>query len=100
MNTDGVVGQFPQFDMPAFFGRDIFRFSYFISVWYGESPMLRTPSSLPPSVKILYPSDYLPTANNAQTQLLTQFVEGLERALNVKRTTISLAKKWSSDCPR
>ncbi|KAF2798542.1 amidase signature enzyme [Melanomma pulvis-pyrius CBS 109.77] len=33
MNNEGVVGYFPQFDMPVFFGRDISRFSDFISVW-------------------------------------------------------------------
>lgn len=52
-----------------------------------------------PKVRILYPTDYLPTVNNAQTQLINNFVEGLERTLNVKRTEISLAETWSSDCP-
>ena len=47
----------------------------------------------------MYPTDYLPTVNNAQTQLLNKFVEGLERTLNTKRTEISLANTWSSDRP-
>lgn len=37
-----------KFDMPVFFGRDISKFSEFISVWYGSSPMLRTPSNVDP----------------------------------------------------
>ena len=61
MNTEGVVGQFPwvppklyseantdfaasisgSSTCPLFFGRDISRFSEFISVWYGSSPMLK-----------------------------------------------------------
>lgn len=32
--------------MPVFFGRDISRFSEFISVWYGDAPMLRAPSKV------------------------------------------------------
>ncbi|PGH19536.1 hypothetical protein AJ80_03871 [Polytolypa hystricis UAMH7299] len=44
INTDGVIGQFAKFDMPVFFGRDLSRFSDFIFVWYGNSPILRTPS--------------------------------------------------------
>ncbi|KAH6630486.1 amidase [Chaetomium sp. MPI-SDFR-AT-0129] len=98
MNTAGVIGQFPPFDMPVFFGRDISTFAQFISVWYGESPMLRTLPN-PPKVKILYPADYLPTVNNVQTHLINNFVKGLERALNIKRTKISLAGTWSSDLP-
>jgi hypothetical protein len=63
MNTDGVIGQFPyvhtcigpvhlppnlrsQFDMPVFFGRDLRRFSEFISTWYGGSPLLQNPSNV------------------------------------------------------
>ncbi|KAK5490129.1 hypothetical protein LTR55_004650 [Exophiala xenobiotica] len=86
-----------QFDMPVFFGRDLSRFFDFISVWYGESPMLRTPSELP--VKILYPKDYLPTPNAAQSILSDKFVKGLESALQVKREEISLAELWKRDCP-
>lgn len=64
-STEGVVGQFSRvvkgpafagsrptyfevflrlFDRPVFFGRDLSRFSDFISVWYGDLPLLRTPS--------------------------------------------------------
>ncbi|KAI1411459.1 amidase [Hypoxylon sp. FL1857] len=97
MDTSGVVGQFPQFDMPVFFGRDISRFSKFISVWYGSSPMLRAPSNLP--VKILYPLDFLPTTNDAQTKLIDKFVKGLESTLGVSRTEVSLADLWKQDLP-
>lgn len=97
MNNDGVVGYFPEFDMPVFFGRNISRFSEFISVWYGDSPMLRAPSQA--HVKILYPSDYLPTLNETQTQVIDKFVTGLESALGVKRTPISLAELWKRDVP-
>ncbi|KAL8741429.1 MAG: hypothetical protein Q9190_005962 [Brigantiaea leucoxantha] len=82
--------------MPVFFGRDISSFPGFISVWYGNSPMLRAPK---PQVNILYPLDYLPTPNAAQTQLIDTFVEGLESALHVKRTSISLAERWKKDAP-
>ncbi|KAL2376070.1 hypothetical protein RJZ90_007758 [Blastomyces dermatitidis] len=120
MNTDGVVGQFPcvqaplnltwmgnntdlglasfrKFDMPVFFGRDLSRFSDFISVWYGDSPDLRKPSRFP--VRILYPHDYLPTTNAEQSLLIDRFIQGLESALGVKREEISLAEEWKRDCP-
>ncbi|KAF2240746.1 amidase [Trematosphaeria pertusa] len=97
MDRQGVVGYFPQFDMPVFYGRDISRFSEFISVWYGDSPTLRAPSEMP--VEILYPSDYLPTSNAAQTRLIDKLVSGMESALQVKRTHISLAELWKRDCP-
>lgn len=45
---------FRQFDMPVLFGRDLSRFSEFISVWYGDSPMLRTPSKVDPPPKPFY----------------------------------------------
>lgn len=74
MSTDGVIGQFScasplkstkrktltlwlpfrKFDMPVFFGRDFSRFSELISVWYGNSPMLRTPSKVDPRPKKLF----------------------------------------------
>jgi len=86
--------------MPVFFGRDISRFPEFISVWYRDSPKPRIPDSVFfPEFKLLFPLDYLPTVNNAQTQLLVSFVEGLERALGVERTEISLADKWTADIP-
>ncbi|KAJ5471030.1 amidase [Penicillium desertorum] len=97
MDTDGVSGQFPQFDMPVFFGRDISRFAGFITVWYGSSPLLRTPSVLP--VRILYPRDYLPTKNEAQSRLIDTFVGGLETEFGVKRQEVSLAELWKHDCP-
>ncbi|OQD66177.1 hypothetical protein PENPOL_c005G02364 [Penicillium polonicum] len=96
MNNEGVVGYFPQFDMPVFFGRDISRFAEFISVWYGDSPMHRAPGK---ALKILYPSDYLPTPNPAQTQVIDKFVSGLESALGINRTGISLADLWEKHCP-
>ncbi|KAK4228545.1 amidase [Podospora fimiseda] len=87
MNTDGVIGQFPKFDMPVFFGRDISTFSRFISVWYGDSPMLRNLLDIQPLIfKILYP-------------LGLSSHKGLEKALGVKRIEVSLADAWSSDCP-
>lgn len=50
-------------------------------------------------IKVLYPLDYLPTPNPAQTSLIDKFVEGLESALHVTRTEISLAECWKRDCP-
>lgn len=102
--------------MPVFYGRDISRFSEFISVWYGDSPTLRAPSEVrhiwaphpyyfieltlaQMPVEILYPSDYLPTSNAAQTRLIDKLVSGMESALQVKRTHISLAELWKRDCP-
>jgi len=43
--------------------------------------------------------DYLPTPNAAQTRLIDKFVEGLESALQVTRTEISLSELWKGDCP-
>jgi hypothetical protein len=50
-------------------------------------------------VKILYPTDYLPTSNPAQTRLIEKFVSGLESALHTQRTMVSLAELWSKDLP-
>ncbi|KAI1058905.1 hypothetical protein LB507_004038 [Fusarium sp. FIESC RH6] len=96
-DTAGVIGQFDKFDMPVFFGRDITKFTNFISVWYGDSQMLKAPSKAP--VKILYPTDYLPTPNEAQTSVIHEFVIGLEKAFGVERTKISLADEWAKDLP-
>ena len=48
---------------------------------------------------ILWPEDYLPTTNPAQTDLLDKFTRGLEKALQTQRVRISLAKLWKTDCP-
>ncbi|KAF2753095.1 amidase [Pseudovirgaria hyperparasitica] len=98
MNTNGVIGQFSKFDMPVFFGRDQTKFSDFIKVWYGHSPLLRMPSTQQ-HVCILWPEDYLPTVNAAQTDLIDKFTSGLEKALDVQRTKISLAQLWKNTCP-
>ncbi|KAM7188406.1 amidase [Rhypophila sp. PSN 637] len=92
--STGITDNDGQFDMPVFFGRSISRFPDFISTWYGTSPMLR-----PGSVRILYPSDYLPTPNPAQTELIDKLVSGLEQAVSVERTEISLAEQWKRDTP-
>ncbi|KAF2653457.1 amidase [Lophiostoma macrostomum CBS 122681] len=97
MDTNGVVAFFPEFDMPVFFGRDISKFPHFISAWYGESPLLRKPSKT--RVEILYPVDFLPTSNPAQSHLIEKFVTGLELALQTKRTKICLAQLWKEDRP-
>ena len=99
--------------MPVFYGRDLSKCSEFISVWYGNSPILRAPSKVYPilsyfstltqsiklPVKILYPLDYLPTPNKAQSRLMDNFVEGLESAMRAHREEISLAALWKGDCP-
>lgn len=97
MNTDGVVGYFPEFDMPVFFGRHISKFTDFITTWYGDSGLLRNPHS--PTVEVLYPLDYLPTTNTQQTQQIERFISGLESALHISRKNISLAELWKRDCP-
>ena len=50
-------------------------------------------------MRILYPLDYLPTINEAQSAVIDRFVEGLEATFNVKRTEISLAEQWKTDLP-
>ncbi|KAK8139285.1 amidase signature enzyme [Apiospora sp. TS-2023a] len=97
LDTSGVIGQFPQFDMPVFFGRDLSKFPTFISAWYGDSPMLRAP--VKKAVTVLYPLDYLPTPNAAQSSLIDRFVCGLEASLGIKRTEISLTDRWKTDLP-
>jgi hypothetical protein len=52
-----------------------------------------------PHVKILYPADYLPTTNPAQVEVIDNFVKGLETALQISRTHISLAEEWKKDYP-
>lgn len=49
--------------------------------------------------KILYPLDYLPTSNEAQTSAIHRFINGLEKSLAAKRTKISLAGQWAKDLP-
>ncbi|KAI0485871.1 amidase [Xylaria cf. heliscus] len=97
MNTEGVVGFFPEFDMPGFFGRDISFFPKIMSVWYDKSPMLLTPSEKP--VKLLYPEDYLPTPNEAQSSVIDKFVTALEHYLQVERQSVPIAKLWEEHQP-
>ena len=47
----------------------------------------------------MYPRDYLPTPNQEQTKVIDRFVAGLEAALGVERTAISIAERWAEDSP-
>jgi hypothetical protein len=51
------------------------------------------------SKTILYPKDYLPTTNAAQTEVIESFVRDLEAELGVKRTEVSLAEEWKKSRP-
>ncbi|CAG7559972.1 unnamed protein product [Fusarium equiseti] len=95
----GIIGHFDKFDMPVFFGRDITKFYDFIGAWYVDLSMLQGPYISYRSFKILYPLDYLPTSNEAQTSAIHKFINGLEKALKAKRTKISLADQWAKDLP-
>ncbi|RDW93964.1 uncharacterized protein DSM5745_01286 [Aspergillus mulundensis] len=85
--------------MPVFFGQDISRFARFINKWYGDGPGLIRDDPKKKSVQILYPSNYLPTPNAAQTAVINKFVKGLESAISVKRTGFSLVEQWKKDLP-
>lgn len=50
-------------------------------------------------VEILHPRDYLPTSSFEQSQVIEKFVAGLESALHVKRTPISITELWKEDTP-
>ncbi|KAE8443397.1 hypothetical protein EG329_001877 [Mollisiaceae sp. DMI_Dod_QoI] len=79
MNTKGVIGQFAC--MPPRLGER------------------RINANFSRRIVILYPSDYLPTVNPAQTALIDKYVKSLEAALQVSRTHISLADLWKEQCP-
>ena len=50
-------------------------------------------------ITLLYPLDYLPTANKAQMRLIDSFVSNLEVVLGVKKTLFSLKNAWAADPP-
>ncbi|KAM0540386.1 hypothetical protein ACHAPJ_013613 [Fusarium lateritium] len=92
-----TMAAFPKFEMLDFFGRDITKFNNFISVCCDDSPILE--SELKASVEILYPLDYFPTPNGAQTAVIDRLIDGLEKAFEVERIEISLADQWAKDLP-
>lgn len=50
-------------------------------------------------MEILYPLDYLPTPNTAQSAVINKFVSSLEDSAHVKRTLVSIAKLWEEHQP-
>ncbi|KAL8418082.1 hypothetical protein RB594_001629 [Gaeumannomyces avenae] len=44
--------------------------------------------------RILYPTDYLPTKNAAQTAVIDQFIRDLEESTGVNKTEINLVEEW------
>jgi hypothetical protein len=48
---------------------------------------------------MLYPKDYLPTLNAAQTAVIESFIRDLEVELGVTRTEVSLAEEWKNSRP-
>ncbi|OCK76177.1 amidase [Lepidopterella palustris CBS 459.81] len=97
LDTKGLVSFCPQFDVPAFFGRDLSEFPNFAQAWYGDSPLLKDAISLPK--RLLYPLDYLPTSNKSQMRVVNSFVEDLVSVLGIKRTEYSLAEEWKKNRP-
>lgn len=56
------------------------------------------PTNKPP-MRILYPTEFFPTQNQAQQALLEQYVSILEEFLGVKRTTFSFVERWAEKPP-
>ena len=48
-------------------------------------------------IRILCPSDYFPTSNKAQADLIERFITGLESAVQSTRIATSLAEQWKTD---
>lgn len=48
---------------------------------------------------IIYPSDYLPTNNLAQQEIIDQFIQELEASLGLKHTKLSFQKLWDERPP-
>ena len=49
--------------------------------------------------KILYPTEFFPTENQLQQNMLDRFVTTLEDYLGVKRIVFSLKEKWIENTP-
>ncbi|KAI0166570.1 amidase [Xylariaceae sp. FL1272] len=92
IKSTGVVGHFPLFDTPGFFMRDISKFPAVINTLYGGSLTLH--HTTPPSVHILYPEDWLPTASKDQTFAIDKFVAGVQKAFGAFKVPVSIAKRW------
>lgn len=45
-------------------------------------------------MKLLYPTDYWPVADEASQEVFDKFISRLEHFLEVKRTSVSLEKLW------
>jgi hypothetical protein len=48
---------------------------------------------------IIYPSDYLPTNNLVQQEIIDQFIRELEASLGLKHTKLSFQKLWDERPP-
>ncbi|CAH0023943.1 unnamed protein product [Clonostachys rhizophaga] len=118
VKAHGVIEQFPlapfvflivagiwltktsDFGIPRFFSRDISSFSKMISVSIGGRCRLRKRVfDAQDRIEILCPSDYLSTANEDETRVTNQFINGLEIAFQTERCVISIANRWKEDMP-
>ncbi|KAL9609128.1 MAG: hypothetical protein Q9167_006089 [Letrouitia subvulpina] len=84
VSSNGIVPLFERFDSPSIMGRDLGRFSQFISSWFEEKSDSGT-STKPLSLVI--PSDFWPTSNAEQTECAGSFIAGF----NVKALRVSVA---------
>jgi hypothetical protein len=48
---------------------------------------------------ILYPTEYFPLKDAGQQKIIDQFVQIMENFLGVKKTTFSLAGRWTENPP-
>lgn len=51
-------------------------------------------------LKLIYPTDWLPTKDSEQMAMIDEFVDIVEKSLGVTRTEISLSKEWALTAPR
>lgn len=72
------------------YARDISKLEAWVGAWI--SAETESFSSTP---TILWPTDFWPIANQAQQELVEEFVADLEKTLGVQKTEVSIKELWA-----
>ncbi|KAI3337277.1 amidase signature enzyme [Xylariaceae sp. AK1471] len=95
ISNDGMVQAWPEFDTPAWIGRDLETFPDILHV-LSEIPETAENSSVP---LILYPTDFIPLESPEQVSAMEYFLESIEKSTGSKCKMISIHDDWSKTAP-
>ncbi|KAF2489454.1 putative glutamyl-tRNA amidotransferase subunit A [Lophium mytilinum] len=97
---NGVIPYSPYFDTIGAFARNASSFARISRAMYGsyDAPKCEKVRMQKPT-KLLYPTDYWPVQDSKSQTVFEEYIQKLEKFLDVERTPVDLGKLWKESNP-